>query len=115
MRPTDTPALAASMAAEVALEDAPVLGAIEQGAPALELEHAVGRFLGMQLRHAPVVHVLAAAHRVGEVDLPVVAVVDVGERGGDAALGHDGVRFSQQRLADEPDGDAGRRRLDRRS
>ena len=69
----------------------------------------------MQLGHAPVVDVLAAAHRVGEVHLPAVAVVDVGERRGDAAFGHDGVRLAEQRLADQADLDAGRRRLDRRA
>ena len=60
----------------------------------------------MELGHPPVVDVLPAAHGVGEVDLPVVAVIDVGERRGDAALGHDGVRLAEQRLAHEPDGDA---------
>jgi hypothetical protein len=66
-----------------------------------------GRFLGVQLGHAPVVDVLAAAHRVGEVHLPVVAVVDVAHRGRHAALGHDGVRLAEQRFADQPDLDAG--------
>ena len=94
------------VAAEVALEDAAVLRAIEDRAPRLELADAVGRFLGVQLGHAPVVQVLAAAHRVGEVDLPVVAVVDVAERRGDAAFGHDGVRLAEQRLADQADRDA---------
>ena len=103
------------MAAEVALEDPAVLGAIEHRAPGLELADAIRRFLRVQLRHPPVVHVLAAAHRVGEVDLPAVAVVDVGERRGDAAFGHDGVRLAEQRLADQADLDAGRRRLDGRA
>ncbi len=98
------------VAAEVALQDPAVRGAVEDRAPGLELAHALGRLLGVQLRHAPVVDVLAAAHRVGEVDLPVVAVVDVGQRRRDAALGHDGVRLAEQRLADEADRDARRRR-----
>ena len=68
----------------------------------------------MQLRHAPVVDVLAAAHGVGEVDLPVIALVHVGQRRGDAALGHDGVRLAQQRFADQADRNAGRRSLDGR-
>ena len=93
----------------------PSLRAIEDRAPRFELADAVGRFLRVQLGHAPVVDVLAAAHRVGEVDLPVVAVVDVGERGGDAAFGHHRVRLAEQRLADEPDRHARRRRLDRRA
>ena len=66
-----------AVAAEVALQDAAVLRAVEDRAPGLQLAHAVGRLLGVQLGHAPVVEVLAAAHRVGEVDLPAVAIVDV--------------------------------------
>ena len=61
-----------------------------------------GASLRVQLGHAPVVDVLAAAHRVGEVHPPAVAVVHVGQRGRDAALGHHGVRLAQQRLADRP-------------
>jgi hypothetical protein len=93
----------------------PSLRAVEQRAPRLELAHAVGRLLGVQLGHAPVVDVLAAAHGVGEVDLPAVALVDVGERRGDAALGHDRVRLAEQRLADEAHRTPARRRLDRRA
>ena len=103
-----------AMAAEVALQDAAVRRAIEDGAVALQLADAIRRFLGVQLRHPPVVDVLAAAHRVGEVDLPVVAIVDVAEGRGHAALGHDGVRLAEERLADHADRDAGIRRLDHR-
>ena len=91
------------VAAEVPLEDSPILRAIEQGAPGFQLPHAIGRFLRVQLRHAPVVHVLAAAHRVGEMDLPVVAIVHVGQCRRDAALRHHGVGLAQQRLAHQPD------------
>ena len=101
------------VAAEVALQDAAVGRAIEDRAPRLELAHAVGRFPGVQFGHPPVVDVLAAAHRVGEVDLPAVAVVDVGERRGDAAFGHDRVRLAEERLAQQPDPNARRRRFDR--
>ena len=104
-----------AVAAEVPLQDASVVGPIEHRAPGLELADAVGRFLGVQLRHPPVVHVLAAAHRVGEVDLPVVAIVDVGERRGDAALGHHGMRLAEQRLAHEAHRDAGARGFDGRA
>ena len=55
---------------EVALEDLPVLRAIEDRAPLLELTNAIWRFLRVQLGHAPLVEVLPAAHRVGEVRLP---------------------------------------------
>ena len=103
------------VAAEVALENLSVLGPIEHRAPRFELAHAIGRLLRVQLRHAPVVDVLAAAHRVREMDLPVVAIVDVGERGGDAAFGHHRVRLAEQRLAHEPDGHAASRGFDCRS
>ena len=101
-----------AVAAEVALEDAAVLRAVEERAPLLELVHAVGRLLRVDLRHAPVVEDLAAAHGVAEVDLPVVLRVDVAERRGDAALGHHRVRLAEERLADERRLGAQRRRLD---
>ena len=104
-----------AMSAEVALQDAAVLCSIEERSPSLELAHAVGRFLGVQLGHAPVVDVLPAAHGVGEMDLPAVAFVDVGEGRRDAALGHHGVRLPEQRLADQPDGYLCGRSLDGRS
>ena len=102
------------VAAEVALQDAAVRRAIEERAPGLELADAVRRLLRVQLRHAPVVDVLTAAHGVGEMDLPAVALVDVGQRRGDAPFGHDGVRLAEQRLAEETDFHARRRCFDRR-
>ena len=84
------------MAAEVSLQNPAILGAIENRAPGFELAHPRGRFPGVQFRHPPVVDVLAAAHRVGEMDLPVVAIVHVGERGGDAAFRHHGVGFPEK-------------------
>ena len=82
--------------AEVALEDAAVRGPVEERAPRLELAHAVGRFFRVQFGHPPVVDVLAAAHRVGEVHLPAVSIVDVGERGRHAAFRHHGVRLAEE-------------------
>ena len=102
------------VAAEVALADPAVLGAVEQRAPGLELPDPVGRLLRVQLGHPPVVEELAAAHGVAEVHLPVVVAVDVAHRGGDAALGHHGVRLAEQRLADHRGPLALRARLDRR-
>ena len=84
-----------AMAPEIALENASVLGAIEQRAPGFQFAHTVGRFFGVQFSHAPVVEVLAAAHGVGEMDAPVIAIVDVGEGGGDSAFGHHGVGFAE--------------------
>ena len=100
--------------AEVALQDAAVGGAVEQRSPRFQLAHPRGGLLCVQLRHAPIVHVLPAAHRVGEVHPPAVAVVHVGERRRDPAFGHHGVRLAEQRLAHHAHADARRRRLDRR-
>ncbi len=97
--------------AEVALQDAAIGRPIEHGAPRFELAHALGRLAGVQFRHPPVVHILASAHRVGEVHLPAVAIVDIRERRRDAALRHHRVRLAEQRLADEPDRCARRRSL----
>ncbi len=89
------------MAAEVPLGHPAVLGPVEQGAPALELVDPFRCLLGVELGHPPVVQHLAAAHRVAEVDLPVVLRVDVAHRRGHAALGHHRVGLAEQRLADE--------------
>ena len=95
-----------AVAAEVALQDPPVGRAVEQRSPLFELEDAIRRLHRMELGHAPVVQHLAAAHRVAEMDLPVVLRPDVAECRGDAAFGHHGVRLAEERLAD----DAGRAR-----
>ena len=46
------------------------------------------------------------------MDLPVVLGPDVAERGGDAALGHDGVGLAEERLADDRGAGAELARLD---
>ena len=91
------------VAAEVPLQDLPVGGPVHEGAPRLQLPDPVRRLPGVELRHPPVVEVSAASHGVGEVDPPVVALVDVGQGGSDAALRHHRMRLAQQRLADQPD------------
>jgi len=92
------------VAAEIALEDAAVLGAVEKRAPGFQFADAIGRFLGVQLGHAPIVQVLAAPHRVGEMDFPVVPLIHVGQRRRNAALGHDGMSLAQERFADHAHG-----------
>jgi len=91
------------MAAEGALIDAAIGRAIEQRAPRLELRDAVGRFLGVDLGHAPIVVHLAAAHRVAEMHAPVVFPHHVAERRRGAPLGHHRVGFAEQRFADQGD------------
>jgi hypothetical protein len=85
------------------LEECDHLRAIEDRAPCFEFANAIGRFLRVQLGHSPIIHVLTAAHGVGEMHFPIVAVIDIGERGRDAALGHHRVRFAEQAFANHPD------------
>ncbi len=89
------------VAAEVALADLAVLGAVEQRAPGLQLPDAVGGLLGVQLGHPPVVEELPAAHGVTEVHHPVVVGIDVAHGRGGPALGHDRVGLAEQGLADD--------------
>jgi hypothetical protein len=102
-----------TMAAEVSLKDSSVACAIEQCAPGLELANPRRSFFGVKLSHPPIVQILAAAHGVGEVNAPTVAVVDVGHRGGDAAFRHNCVSFAEKRLCNDSDADAGGRSLNR--
>ncbi len=110
---TDMREARVAVAAEVALEDAAVLGAVEQGPPPLELVDAVGGLLGVQLGHAPVVEHLPAPHGVAEVHLPVVLGPHVSHRRRGATLGHDGVGLAQQGLAHERGALSELTRLDR--
>ena len=111
---TDVREALPGVAAECALQDPAVAGAIEQRAPFLELAHPVGRLLGVELRHAPVIEEGAALHGVAEVGLPSVLRVDVRQRRGDPALGHHGVRLAEQRLGHQPHAATHRGGFDRR-
>src|SRR5207247_1893227 len=79
-----------------ARRDTALPGAVENGAPAFQLEHALRRFAGVELSRAPVVEQLAALHRVREVDLPRVLIGDVVHGRRDSAFGHDGVCLAEQ-------------------
>ena len=107
VRSPDVGQAGVAVAAEVALADLARRGAVEKGTPLLELVHALGGFLGVQFRHPPVVEELAAAHRVAEMDLPVVLGPQVAQGGGDAAFGHDRVGLAEEAAAYE--GGAGAR------
>ena len=85
----------------------PVLGTVKDRAPGFEFVDAVGGFLGVEFRHAPVVYVLSAPHGIGKMDLPVIAVIDVAHGGRHAAFGHDRVGFAEEGFADQADFDAG--------
>jgi hypothetical protein len=58
------------------------------------------------MRHAPVVQKFSAAHSVAKVGTPVVGLVYIGHRRGDAAFSHHGVGLAEQRLAHNADTNA---------
>ena len=64
--------------AEIPLQNPAVLCPIENCAPSFKLPHTVRRFHGVQFGHAPVIDVLATAHGIGEMHLPVVPLIDIG-------------------------------------
>jgi hypothetical protein len=101
------------MAAEISLQNSAVGGAIKKRAPGLQFTHARRSFIGMQLRHSPVIQVLTAAHGVGKVNPPAVAVIHIPHRRGYAALGHYGVCFAEKRFRNNRDLYAGSRGLNR--
>ena len=82
------------VAAKISLQNPPVLCPVENCAPGFKLPHPIRRFLRVQLRHPPLVYILSAAHCVGEVNLPIVAFIDIGKRRGNPAFRHDGMGFS---------------------
>jgi hypothetical protein len=100
------------MAAEIPLQNPAVAGAIKKRSPGLQFTHARGSFLGMQLRHPPVIQVLTAAHGVGKVNPPAVPVVHISHRRSYATLGHDGVCFAKERFRNNGDLYTGSRDLD---
>ena len=104
-----------AMPAEIALQDAAVFGAVENRAPGFQFLHPRRSFLGVQLRHAAIVQILAAAHGVGEMDAPVVAIVHVAHGRGHAAFRHHRVRLAQQRFRDHGGLRARGRRFDGRA
>ncbi len=104
-----------AVTAEIALQNFPVCRTVEYCAPALKFPNPVGGFLGVQFGHSPVVHVLAAAHRVGKMDFPVVTVIDVGQRGSHTAFRHHGVRLAKKRFANQSNSDACRRSFNGRT
>src|SRR5207249_2073307 len=103
------------VATEVPLQNATILRAIEHRAPRLEFSHTSRRFLRVQLGHSPIVDVLPAAHRIREMHLPVVTIIDIGQRGCDAAFRHYRVRLAEKTFANHPDGNTSRGRFDCRT
>ena len=87
------------MSAECALQNLSVRSAIEKRSPLLKLADAIGSFLGMKLRHPPVVEEFAAPHSVAKMCAPIVGGIDIGHRRSDSTSGHYSVRFAEEGLA----------------
>ena len=85
--------------AEGALQNLPVLRAIEKRSPLFQFPHSFRSFLGMNLSHAPVVEQLATAHGIAKMGAPVIGGVHIGHRCRDSAFRHDGVSLAEKRLA----------------
>jgi hypothetical protein len=105
---------AVGVPAEGALGDPALRRPVEERPPLLKLDNPLGGLLREVLDHPPVVEELAAVHRVDKVLAPGVVGVDVAHGGGDAALGHDGVRLAEERFRDDPDREAALGGRDRR-
>src|SRR5215467_6271142 len=101
------------MTAEIPLQDLSIACAIEKGTPGFQFADARRRFLCVQFRHPPLTQILPAAHRVSKVNAPIVAIVDIAHRRGDAPLGHDGVRFAEEGFRNESNSHSGSRSLNR--
>src|SRR5262245_20261390 len=82
------------VSAEVSLKNLSVFSSVEDRAPCLQFANASRRFFGVQLRHSPTIDLLAAAHRIGKMDSPVISTVGCAQRGGDTAFSHHRVRFT---------------------
>ena len=85
-----------AMSAKIALQNAAIARAIEQGTPGFEFAHTCRSFLGMELRHAPVIQILASAHRVSKVNAPAVPVVHICHGRGYSTLCHYGMRLAEK-------------------
>ena len=96
-----------TVTAEIALQNSSVCGTVEHCAPGLKFADPFGCFLGMQFGHSPVVDVLTAPHRVGEMNFPVVAVIHICERGGHTAFSHHRMRLAEKRFANQSNPNTG--------
>ncbi len=63
--------------AKVSLIDEVLWGAVKHSAPLLQFSNTVGRFLCMELSHAPIGQPFASFHGVVEVHLPTVTRIGV--------------------------------------
>src|SRR5258707_6848487 len=103
------------MPPKIPLQNPSVCGPIKHRSPAFQFTHPSGCFLRVQLGHSPIIDVLSAAHRIREMNPPVIAIVDISQRGRDPAFRHHRMRLTEQRLTNQPYLNTGCRSLDRRT
>ncbi len=89
--------------AERSLEDPPVAGPIEDGAPVLELADPAGDSSACSWAIRGLFRYLPPTIVSRKWTCHVIVRRDVPQRRRDATLGHDRMRLAEQRLAHEPD------------
>src|SRR6266850_7482354 len=89
--------------AKIPLENISLASPVKNGAPRLQFANAGGGFFRVEFGHTPVVEVLSSAHRVCEVNFPIIGGIDCAQRCSNAAFGHHGVGFSKKGLANQTD------------
>src|SRR6266850_2095909 len=104
-----------SMTAKSSLQNLSVAGSIEHRSPLFQLANSVWGLLRMNVGHPPVVQKLPATHRVAKMRAPIVRLVHIGNRCGDAAFSHDSVRLAEERFTDDANSYSLTKRLDRRT
>src|SRR5690242_18258394 len=82
------------VSAEISLQDLSIFSSIEDRAQRFQFTNAGRGFFGMELGDTPIVDVLAATHRIGEMDSPVISAVCGAQRSGNSAFSHHGVGFT---------------------
>src|SRR6266404_276022 len=104
-----------SMTAKCSLQNLSIAGSIEHRSPLFQLANSIWRLLRMNVGHPPVVQKLPAAHRVAKMRAPIVRLVHIRNRCGDAAFSHDSVRLAEERFTDDTNLYSLTKRLDRRT
>ncbi len=99
---------------ERALVDLAVVQPRKRQPHVFQFIHGRSGFAAHEFDRILVAQPVAALDRVVHVPFPAV-VVDVGQRGGDAALRRHGVRAGGEHLGDDGDGEIGARQLQRRT
>src|SRR5207247_10413477 len=90
------------VASKVSLKNISLWGPVENGAPRFQLTDACRGLFRVDFGHTPDVQVLAPAHRIREMNFPIVGQVDRAHHCRDAAFCHYRLRSAEQSLASQP-------------